>query len=166
MDNNTNTNEELDTETLDEQEVAGPEPEPAPEPEPEPDLTPEGKITQLEHAVEFWKKRAREESPSALHQELSRLKRACMHIANMTGESRVMQAVEESRVAPQARSHPALRMSSRGRASFSPDLLVQRLRQVHRVASSALSDKPSRVRIPSFLNGKANDDQEQKQDPA
>ena len=158
MDNNTNTNEELDTETLDEKEVAAPEPAP--------ELAPEEKITQLEHAVEFWKKRAREESPSALHQELSRLKRACMHIANMTGESRVMQAVEESRVAPQTRSHPALRMSSRGRSSFSPDLLVQRLRQVHRVASSALSDKPSRVRIPSFLNGKANDDQEQKQDPA
>ena len=82
MDNNTNTNEELDTETLDEQEVAAPEPAP----EPEPELTPEEKITQLEHAVEFWKKRAREESPSALHHELSRLKRACMHIANMTGD--------------------------------------------------------------------------------
>lgn len=149
MDSNTNTNEESDTETLDVQEAAAPAPAP----------TPEERITQLEHAVEFWKKRAREESPSALHQELSRLKRACMHIANMTGEDRVMQTVDDSTVTPQTRTHPALRMAGRGRASFSPDLLVQRLRQVHRVASSALSEKPSRVRIPSFVNGRANDAQ-------
>lgn len=111
-------------------------------------------VDQLKDAVEYYKKKSEEESPSALHAELHRLRRACRHALATVHAS-------ESRARLGSRSAPSNKyarvMRAMGKGSSNPAVRENYMESIARCLLSALEDAPPRRRVVSGKEGSVDE---------
>jgi hypothetical protein len=114
-------------------------------------------VDQLRDAVDYYKKKAEEESPAALHAELHRLQRAAR---SALGIIRHAERTGASRATPKASGNKYTRVAMAMKGRPSPDRPAGTLESVATCLLSALDNKPPRKVVSPEIKREEDDNAE------
>lgn len=114
-------------------------------------------VDQLKDAVDYYKKKAEEESPASLHAELHRLQRATRTALGIIQNA---ERTGASRAAPKASGNKYTRVAMAMKGRPSPDLPASAFESIYKCLLSALDNKPPRKVISPEKEREGGDNEE------
>lgn len=114
-------------------------------------------VDQLKDAVDYYKKKAEEESPAALHAELHRLQRAARTALGIIQQAERMGT---SRATPKASGNKYTRVAMAMKGKPAPGRPTGTFESISKCLSSALDNKPPRKVISPEIKREEGDNEE------